>query len=261
MRSVRLLFVGGYLSYRALFGWLNPYMYTMTLLIPSLTTLAFFVYLGRAAHVANDAYYVSGNALLAAASPSLFGMAAAIAGERGAGTLGLLVGSPARRPLIFFGRALPATANGFIVSAWTFVIAGLLFHVHVPASALAPIAATIIITAFSCVGIGLFNAALGLRWRETGVLGNLLLYVLLMFCGVNVPLSRLPGWLSTMAQGLPVTHGAKAVRALVGGASFSHVGNLLLAEIAVGACYAIVGVVALKVFEHEARARATLDFA
>jgi ABC-2 type transport system permease protein len=261
MRSVRLLFIGGYLSYRALFGWLNPYLYTVTLLIPSVTTLAFFVFLGRAAHVASDAYYVSGNALLAAASPGLFGMSSAIAGERYAGTLGLLVASPARRSIVFFGRALPATANGFIVSAWTFVIAGLLFRVHVPASALAPIAAAIAITAFSCVGIGLFNAALGLRWRETGVLGNLLLYILLLFCGVNVPLNRLPGWLSTLAQGLPVTHGAKAVRALVAGAPVSQVGNLLLAEIAVGACYAVVGVLALGVFEHEARRRATLDVA
>ena len=261
MRSARLLFVGGYLSYRALFGWLNPYMYTMAILLPALTQLAFFVFLGRAAHVASDTYYVSGNALLAAASPGLFGMASAIAGERYQQTLGLLVASPARRPVVFFGRALPATANGFVVSVWTFLIASLLFGVHVPASALAPIAGAIVITAFSCVGIGLFNAALGLRWRETGVLGNLLLYVLLLFVGVNVPLDRLPGWLSTLAQGLPVTHGAEAVRALVGGAHVSQVGNLLLAEIAVGVCYAAVGVLALAWFEREARARATLDFA
>jgi ABC-2 type transport system permease protein len=255
------LFIGGYLSYRALFGWLNPYMYTMTLLIPSLTQLAFFVFLGRAAHVANDAYYVSGNALLAAASPSLFGMGSAIAGERYQQTLGLLVASPAPRPIVFLGRALPATANGFVISVWTFVVAGLLFHVHVPASALAPIAIAIVITAFSCVGLGLFNAALGLRWRETGVLGNLLLYILLMFAGVNVPLERLPGWLSTLAQGLPVTHGAKAVRQLVGGAPVSDVARLLVAEVGVGVCYAVVGLLALAWFEREARMRATLDVA
>lgn len=259
MRSLRLLTVGGYLSYRALFGWLNPYLYLMTLLVPSLTTLAFFVFLGRAAHVASDSYYVSGNALLAAASPGLWGMSQAIAGERYAQTLGLLVASPAPRTVVFLGRALPATLNGFVVSAWTFVIAALLFHVHIPASALAGVAAGIVITAFSCVGIGLFNAALGLRWRETGVLGNLLLFTLLLFAGVNIPLDRLPGWLSTFAQGIPVTHGAKAVRELMAGASFSHVGALLAAEALIGACYAVVGVLALAFFERDARARATLD--
>lgn len=259
MRALRLLTVGGYLSYRALFGWLNPYLYLLTLLIPSFTTLAFFVYLGRAAHVASDSYYVSGNALLAAASPGLFGMAQAIAGERYAQTLGLLVASPAPRAVVFLGRALPATVNGFVVSGWTFVIAVLVFRVHVPVSAIAPTALTIVITAFSCVGIGLFNAALGLRWRETGVLGNLLLFILLLFAGVNIPLDRLPGWLSTFAQGIPVTHGAKAVRQLIGGASFTHVAGLLAAELLVGACYALLGLSALGFFERDARARATLD--
>jgi ABC-2 type transport system permease protein len=261
MRSLRLLTVGGYLSYRALFGWLNPYLYVVTLLIPSFSTLAFFVFLGRAAHVGSDSYYVSGNALLAAASPGLWGMSQAIAGERYAQTLGLLVTSPAPRVIVFLGRALPATANGFVVSAWTFVIAALVFRIHIPSSAIAPVALAIAITAFSCVGIGLFNAALGLRWRETAVLGNLLLFILLLFAGVNIPLDRLPGWLSTFAQGIPVTHGAKAVRELIGGASFGHVATLLGAEVLVGAGYAVVGILALGFFERRARSHATLDLA
>jgi ABC-2 type transport system permease protein len=259
MKMLRLLTVGGYLSYRALFGWLNPYLYVFTLLVPALTQLAFFVFLGRAAHAASDSYFVSGNALLAAASPGLWGMSQAIAGERYAQTLGLLVASPAPRTVVFLGRALPATVNGFVVSAWTFVVAALIFRVHIPAAAVAPLAVAIVITAFSCVGIGLFNAALGLRWRETGVLGNFLLYVLLLFAGVNIPLTRLPGWLSTFAQGIPVTHGAKATRELIAGASFTHVGGLLAAEVLVGVCYALVGIAALAFFEHDARVRATLE--
>jgi ABC-2 type transport system permease protein len=261
MRNLRLLTVGGYISYRALFGWLNPYMYSLTILLPSLTQLAFFVYLGRAAHVANDAYYVSGNALLAAATPSLFGMAQAIAGERYAHTLALLIASPASRSAVFLGRALPATANGILVSVWTLVVAGLLFGISVPADAVAPLALTIAATSFSCVGLGLFNAALGLRWRETGVLGNLLLYVLLMFAGVNVPLDRLPGWMSTLAQGLPITHGAKAARELIGGAGFAHVAPTLGAEVLVGLCYTCIGLTAIRFFEREARAGATLEVA
>jgi ABC-2 type transport system permease protein len=259
MTNLRLLTIGGYISYRALFGWLNPFTYSFTLLIPSVTQLAFFVYLGRAAHVGSDAYYVSGNALLAAASPSLFGMAQAIAGERYTQTLALLIASPANRVAIFLGRGLPGTANGFLVSIWTFVVAALLFRITIPAPAVAPLALTIAVTSFSCVGLGIFNAALGLRWRETGVLGNLLLYVLLMFAGVNVPLDRLPHWMSTLAQGLPVTHGAKAARQLVGGASLGHVATLLAAEALVGAAYVLVGLAAIRFFEFEARRGATLE--
>lgn len=261
MRTVRLLTVGGYLSYRALFGWLNPYMYVLTILLPSLTQLAFFVYLGRAAHVASDSYYVAGNALLAAAAPSLFGMAQAVAGERYSNTLALLVASPASRTAVFLGRALPATLNGVVVSIWTLAIASVLFGVSVPARALAPLALAIGATSFSCVGIGLLNAALGLRWRETGVLGNLLLYILLMFAGVNVPLDRLPHGLETLAQGLPITHGAKAARALIGGAPFTHTATMIAAEALVGTCYIVIGLTAIRVFEIEARRGATLELA
>lgn len=261
MRNLRLLTVGGYISYRALFGWLNPYMYSFTVLLPSLTQLAFFVYLGRAAHVGSDTYYVAGNALLAAATPSLFGMAQAIAGERYSQTLALLVVSPANRTAVFLGRALPGTVNGMLVSLWTLAVAALLFGISIPGRALAPLALTIAVTSFACVGLGLFNAALGLRWRETGVLGNLLLYILLLFAGVNIPLDRLPRWMSTLAQGLPVTHGAKAARQLIAGAPFHQAGRLIAAEALVGVCYALVGLTAIRLFELEARRGATLEVA
>jgi ABC-2 type transport system permease protein len=169
--------------------------------------------------------------------------------------------SPANRVAIFLGRALPATLNGFVVSVWAFTVGSLLFGVSVPAHALAPLALTIALAALSCVGIGLLNAALGLRWRETGVLGNIVLYVLLLFAGVNIPLDRLPPFLATIAEGLPVTHAARAARDLVGGSSLAHVLPLLGAEALVGACYVAVGLAAIRIFEAEARRGAALEIA
>ncbi len=261
MRNLRVLTIGGFLSYRALFGWLNPTMYVLTLLIPSLTQLFFFVFLGRAAHIENDTFFVAGNALVAAATPSLFGMAQAIAGERYTQTLSLLVVSPANRVALFLGRSLPAIVNGIVISVWTLAIAGLLLGIHVPAAALAPLALTIVVSACSCVGLGLFNASLGLRWRETAVLGNILLYLLLLFTGINIPLDRLPGWMSTVAQGLPLTHGAHASRELMDGASFADVSRLVAAEALVAAVYTAVGLVTLRFFEIEARRGAALEVA
>jgi ABC-2 type transport system permease protein len=261
MRNFRLLTVGGYLSYRALFSWVNPFTYVIAILIPSLTQLTFFVFLGRAAHVEDDTYYVVGNALVAAAAPCLFGMAQTIAGERWSHTLSLLVVSPANRVAVFVGRALPATANGIVVSVWTLVIASLIFGITIPGSAIVPVALAIVVSAFSCVGLGLFNASLGLRWRETAVMSNILLYALLIFAGVNVPLDRLPGWASTLAQGLPITHGAEAARGAVAGKPFSEVGKLLAAELLVGAAYVAFGLVTLRLFEREARRGATLELA
>ncbi len=261
MRNLRVLTIGGYISYRALFGWLNPTMYVLTMLIPSLTQLAFFVYLGRTAHVENDAFYVAGNALVAAATPSLFGMSQAIAGERYTHTLSLLVVSPANRIALFLGRSLPAIVNGVVISVWTLGIAAAIFRVHVPVHALAPLALTITISAFSCVGLGLFNASLGLRWREGAVLSNVILYLLLLFAGINIPLDRLPGWIGTLAQGLPLTHGARACRELVAGASFGQVAGQLAAEALVAASYTALGLVTLRYFEVEARRGAALEVA
>ena len=51
---LRVFAIGGFLSYRALFGWLNPYLFVIILLVPSVTQILFFAYLGRAAGVEDD---------------------------------------------------------------------------------------------------------------------------------------------------------------------------------------------------------------
>ena len=103
--------------------------------------------------------------------------------------------------------------------------------------------------------------ALGLRWRESALLSNLFLYFLLLAAGVNVPLDLLPDWLSTLAQGLPVTHGVEAAREIVAGASLVDVAPTLGAELLVGLAYACVGLFLVRLFETEARRGASLELA
>jgi ABC-2 type transport system permease protein len=261
VRSLRVFAVGGWLSYRALFRWLDPSLFVMVLLVPSITQMVFFVYLGRAASVEDDAFYVVGNALVACAVPCLFAMSQTIAEERFTLTLPALVVSPANRVALFLGRAFPSVLNGAVVAAFALVVGATIFGIHIAPSAVPGVVLAIVVVAFSCTGIGLVNASLGLRWRETAVLSNLILYFLLLFAGVNVPLDLLPGWLQTMAQGLPITHGAEAGRKIVDGASIPDVAGLLGAELLVGAIYGVAGLVFLRRFEVVARRRATLEVA
>jgi ABC-2 type transport system permease protein len=258
---LRVFAVGGWLSYRALFGWLNPYLFVIILLVPSVTQILFFAYLGRAAGVEDDSFYVVGNALVAAAVPCLFGMADTITDERRTHTLSLLVVSPASRIALFLGRAVPVAVNGAIVAAFAFVVGSLILDVEVPLDALGSLAVTVLVTAFACTGLGIVNASLGLRWRESALLSNMLLYFLLLAAGVNVPLDLLPGWLSTIAQGLPVTHGVEAARELVAGSSLAGVAPLLGAELLVGAMYATIGLFLVRLFEVEGRRGASLELA
>ena len=47
MTTMRLVFVGGGISYRALFNWIHPAMYVPTMLLGPIFQILFFVYLGR----------------------------------------------------------------------------------------------------------------------------------------------------------------------------------------------------------------------
>ncbi len=261
MSNMRVFFVGGLLSYRALFNWLTPWILIPTYLVAPIFQILLFAYIGRSAHLQSDEFYVVGNALQYTSLPCLFAMANTIGGERWTQTLGIVLASPASRFAIFLGRSLPVILNGAVVGAFAFVAGSAILHVHIPVSAVLPLALVILVTAVSCTGLGLINAALGLRVRETAVLSNIFFGLLLVFCGVNVPLSELPGWMEAIGRGLPLTHGIEASRRLADGAGLGAVGGVVVTEAAIGVAYAVVGYVLLRVFEFESRRRATLETA
>jgi ABC-2 type transport system permease protein len=202
---------------------------------------------------------VIGNALQYPALPCVFAMTNTIAGERGQRTLGMVLVTPAKRLPLFLGRALPVIANGFVVSAFALAAGSLLLDVELAEGAVAPLAVVIAAAAFSCTGLGLISGAIGFRVRETAVLSNVVFGFLLIFYGVNVPLDELPGWMSTIAQGLPLTHGIEAARRVADGESLGAVGGLVGAELLVGAVYISVGLVFLRFFEVQGRRHATLE--
>ena len=260
MKAARIFFVGGLTSFRALYGWLSPWIYVPTMMIAPIFQILLFAYIGRAAHLESDRFYVIGNAIQYASIPCLFAMANTIAGERQQQTLGAILASPAPRLPLFLGRSLPVIANGVIVAAFGLAVGGLILDVHVPGSAIAPLALVIVVSAAACTGLGLVNAAIGLRVRETAVLSNIIFGFLLVFCGVNVPLDELPAGMSTIAQGLPLTHGIEAARKLADGQSLAGgAGRLVLAEALVGALWAWGGYLLLRFFELQSFRHATLE--
>ena len=259
MNAARVLVVGGVISFRALFNWLTPWIYVPVLLVVPATEVFFFVYVGRAAHLESDRFYVIGNAVQQTALPCLFAMVNTLAGERRSQTLSTLLGTPANRLALYFSRALPVIANGFLVSAFAFLVGSLVFGVRPAPGGWPLLALCVLVAAFSSTGLGLVCGAFGLRGRDVAVLGNLVGVLLLLFCGANVPLASLPGWMRTIAQGLPLTHGIEAARKAAAGAAAHDTVHLLLVELAVGAVYATVGLLLLRFLETDARRRATLD--
>jgi ABC-2 type transport system permease protein len=261
MSSLRIFFIGGWMSYRALFGWLSPWILIPTFIVEPVFQILFFAYVGRDAGVGSDTFFLVGNAIQFASIPCLFAMGNTISGERYSQTLSLLLVSPARRIPLFLGRALPVIVNGLMCSLIALGLGALILGVSIPMGSLPLLVVVVAVSAFSCTGLGLVAAALALRVRETAVLSNLVMGVLLIFCGVNVALSALPSWMAAVGRVLPLTHGIEAARALVGGARWSRVAALVTDEAAIGVVYLLIGLGMLKWFEVESRRSATLDIA
>jgi len=259
MTSLRLFFVGGLTSYRALFYWLSPTIYIPSLIVAPIFQILLFAYIGRSAGLESDTFYVTGNAIQYAAIPCLFAMSQTVSGERYQNTLSAILVSPAKRFPLFVGRALPVMGNAAFVSAFSFAAGCLILGVDLPAGSIPGLAVVILIAAFSCTGLGLTNAAVSLRVRENAVLSNVIFGFLLIFTGANVPISELPGWMQDVSHVLPLTNAIQASRDLAAGQPFSDVTSLLATELGIGVAYLAAGLMLLRVFEWQGRKHATLE--
>lgn len=225
VRALRLVVIGGALSYRALFNWTTPPMFIGTLLVGPLLQLLFFVFLGRQLGVADDHFYLLGNAVVTASTACVYGGTMAIANERRYGTLGAVLLSPRHRAPLWFGRALPYVLNGFLISVFTLTAACLLLGLRVPVGSLPGLGA-VLVAAAGCSAFGLALGALGLRFRDVFLVSNVASSVLLLLTGANVPRETLPGWMRAFGDVLPLTHAAEAARQLSAGAGSTGGGSV-----------------------------------
>jgi ABC-2 type transport system permease protein len=259
--ALRIFFIGGLTAYRGLINWLSPWIFFPTLVIAPIFQILLFVYIGRNAGVQSDEFYVIGNAVQYASVPCLFSMVHAIAGERYQQTLTYILVTPAGRLPLFLGRALPVIANAMFVAAFSLLVSGLILGIDVPLSAWPAIALVIFVSTFSCTGLGLICAGIGLRVRETSVLNNVIFGLLLIFTGANVRIDELPGWMQAISERVPLTHGIEAARRVANGASLGDVGRLLASEAVIGVVYTFLGYQLLRFMERESRKRASLEVA
>ena len=260
MTHLRVFFVGGLISYRALFNWIRPTIYIPTMLGAPLFQILFFTYLGRFSNAGqDDAFFIVGNAVQACAMASVYGMTMAIANERWFGTLAPLLASPANRLAVFLGRGVPVLANGLLVSGFGFLVGVVLLDFHPGWDVVPALAAVVLVTAASCTAFGMLLGSIGLRAKDFFFAANLAYFLMLLFCGVNIPLHVLPTWMSTIGRCLPLTHGIAAAREVAAGASLADVRGLVWTELAIGVAYAAAAFVLFRVLEQASRRSAVLD--
>jgi ABC-2 type transport system permease protein len=257
--ALRLFFVGGVISYRALFNWINPITYATTMLGSPLFQILFFAYLGRFAGLRDDTFFVVGNAVQVSAMSGIYAMTLTIANERYFGTLAPILATPANRLALFLGRALPVIANGLLVSAFGFGVGLALLDFTLAWGDVPALVVVVVVTVVSCTGLGMLLGSLGLRARDVFFFSNLVYFLMLLVCGVNIPLEALPAWMEAVGRAIPLTHGIEAAREVVAGASLGDVAGLVWTELAIGAVYTAVAFGLFRLFELEGRRRASLE--
>ena len=255
----RIFFLGGLFSYRALFNWITPLMYVTTMLGSPLFQILFFAYLGRFAGLEDDTFFVVGNAVQVSAMAGIYGMTMTIANERQFGTLQPLLATPANRIALFLGRSLPVIFNGLVVSVFGFTVGLLLLDFSLSWSQVPPLAVVLVVTVASCTALGMLLGSIGLRARDVFFASNLVYFLMLLVCGVNIPVEVLPPWLEAIGLSLPLTHGIEAARDVVAGASLADVQSLLWTEAAIGIAYTTIAFGLFRLFEFEGRRRASLE--
>jgi ABC-2 type transport system permease protein len=255
----RVFWYGGRMSYGMLFNWARPSIYIPTLIGGPTFQLFFFAALGSYATNRSAAYFAIGNAVQVSALAGVFGMTMAIANERWFGTLPAILATPANRAALFAGRFLPFVANGLLVSLYAFGVGVVFLGVRLAPGSLLVAGLALLATVFSCTAIGALQGAISLRLRD-GLFGaNLIMMGILLFCGVNIPLAELPGWMQVVGNVLPFTHGLDAVRQAADGAGLGQVGGLIGLEVLIGVVYAVVAFGLFSLLERSARRNATLD--
>jgi ABC-2 type transport system permease protein len=121
------------------------------------------------------------------------------------------------------------------------------------------LAFVVVVTTVSCTALGLLIGSIGLRARDVFFAANLVYFLMLLVCGVNVDVNELPAWLEAIGRGVPLTHGIEAAREVAAGASLGDVQGLVVTEALIGVAYAAVAYVLFRFFEAEGRRRASLE--
>ena len=243
-----------YLQYVALFQWASIRGYIAYKVLLPITQILFFVELGiYATGRQNLLYFALGNALQLTANAGIFGVIATVANERQYGTLPLLLASPSNRLVTFLSRAVVNVIDGIATVVVGLAVAVVLFGVDLHHANFVLLGFCVLLISVTTAGLGLMFGSIGLVMRDAIIIANVVYYVLLIICGINFPVSRLPGIVQIVSYALPLTRGVQAARDAAAGASFGQVSGLVAGELAVGAAWALAGYALFRLLEGWAR--------
>jgi ABC-2 type transport system permease protein len=218
-------------------------------------TIAFFMF--RTGSDPQTLLYASlGASVMGIWSATSVTASSALQRERWQGTLELLVATPPHFSLVLLPITLAMSTVGIYSMLATLVWGRLLFGIPIRVVHPLLFALAVPATILSIGMLGFLLSVTVVRYRTAWALGNALEYPVWLVCGFLVPISLFPDWVSPISWALGPTWGVRATReAALGGSPLPDVA----ACIALGAGYALLGVLLVQTVLRSARKQATLS--
>ncbi|MGB7605562.1 MAG: ABC transporter permease [Lutisporaceae bacterium] len=260
IESIERFFVQSWLSFKALFGWIEPKTYFFVKVVNPIFQLIFFCLLAKYCYNTNDlTRWVIGNSFLLCIYNCIFGIGNVFSTERFYGTLKIVIAAPSNKFLIFFQRGFVHIIDSLFTVSIGLLIGSILFNVSFQNVNMLLFFTVAIIAMFSAVGFGLFLGSFGMVASNMNLVMNIFAMLLTVFSGANFPIEWLPGIVVKFAYCLPITRSIKAANLLMTGASLPQVFSLMRQEILLGIIYIILGYIFIQIMERLAKERASLD--
>jgi ABC-2 type transport system permease protein len=202
-------------------------------------------------------YAALGAGMMGIWSSTLFGSGGALQWNRFQGTLELLVAAPPPFVVVLLPLTLATSITGAYALVatllWGRLFFGVPLHFEHPVAFLVAVPAGVL----SLGLMGLLMASSFVLYRHANALSNLLEYPVWVATGLLFPIALLPGWVRPISWLLAPHWGVDAIRhsATGGGDVWLPIAMCFV----VGAVYLVLAALFLRVFERQARARATLS--
>ena len=251
--------IGGFQDLRTMYSWRT---WTAGWLSRVVAQVLFYSLMGRLVDSTERLHFlVVGNAVVLCATTVIF-VVQSTTWERAAGTIPLLIAAPASPLVVLFGRSVQWVPDAVLSSMVALAVAAPLFGVPLPFPRALWILPLLLLVTVSTYMMGTFLGSLVLRWTQArNLVSNVAGAGMLALCGVNVPVDVFPGWVQTLAAGLPLAHGLAAIRGVLAAAPASDVLGNVAAEVAVGTAWFLVAAASFRWFAEGGRRDGTIELA
>lgn len=261
LRNVLGVKASALVALRSQFAIVGPGLWLVQILSTALFQMWFFVLVSDFADDpgAAPAYVALGNAVSSLTYSAVYGVTMSAGAEKHIGTMATIMSTPTRMFYVFLGKGAYQSLIGLFTVAVSLGFASLFFGVDLSGADPLALAAVLLATCFAMVGFGMVIGSVGVYLRSSMILGSIVLYLGLLLCGVNFPISYLPGWVQPASYVFPLTYGVQAVRDVAAGAGPGDVAFLVAAMLALGILFFVMAYALFSFFERLALRRGSLD--